>query len=400
MDAHSDTKRHRANAWFDTALSSRLGDPRSGAIVVIMQRLHEQDLSGHLLGKGGWEHLCLPTYFEKARAFRTCLADIPKYAQWGTDPRQEEGELLFPKLFNEAVVKEAERDLQELAFAGQHQQRPAPRTGTIFKADMLMQSDGQFWPWPHSEKIIEAYMSWDTAVKSASQNDMTAGCVVFRCSDGFVYLYPVVLDRMEIPKVIKTVALEWARWRVKLGMPLAAARIEEGAAGTPAVQGARQLMTQHRENPTTRDFQLDALARQKDHSARSPEEQRAMSIVRASYPPNDDWTPEEWDTVRHAPPLVMNPYACGGSGDILTRVQPILPFVMGRNVRLCADAHNLLVARAWLQELLALPTSKHDDAVQSTIGAVLPFVGAPAYKHGEEPCITEEMLRRCQRRGI
>ena len=71
-------------------MSSRLNDKRVGSMVIIMQRLHERDLSGHVLEKGGYEHLWLPTRFEPERRAVTCL---------GADPRKEPGELLFRKLF-------------------------------------------------------------------------------------------------------------------------------------------------------------------------------------------------------------------------------------------------------------------------------------------------------------
>src|SRR5205823_4434852 len=106
-------------------MSSRLNDKRVGSMVIIMQRLHEQDLSGHVLEKGGYEHICLPMRFEPERRSVTCL---------GADPRQVPGQLLFPKLFPGAVVDEIEnKEMGPTEFAGQHQQRPSPEGGGILK---------------------------------------------------------------------------------------------------------------------------------------------------------------------------------------------------------------------------------------------------------------------------
>lgn len=64
QEAQSDIERERANTFFDQTVSTRLDDPKTGAIVVIQQRLHERDLTGHLLAQGGWEHLRLPMRYE------------------------------------------------------------------------------------------------------------------------------------------------------------------------------------------------------------------------------------------------------------------------------------------------------------------------------------------------
>jgi len=64
MEAESDVQRESAIRFFDLTLSTRLDDLKTGAIVVVMQRVHEKDLSGHLLNQGGWEHLCLPSEYD------------------------------------------------------------------------------------------------------------------------------------------------------------------------------------------------------------------------------------------------------------------------------------------------------------------------------------------------
>jgi hypothetical protein len=85
-----------------------------------MQRLHENDLSGHLLEQGGWDHICWPMRFDASRP-------DPR------DPRKASGELLWPALFTEEKVRQLEIDLGPYATAGQMQQRPAPAEGGLFK---------------------------------------------------------------------------------------------------------------------------------------------------------------------------------------------------------------------------------------------------------------------------
>lgn len=119
--ALSDVQRQAALTWFDRTISSR-GISRDVRIVVIMQRLHEDDLSGHLLRKGGWRHVMLPMRYEPDRA----TID---------DRRTAPGELLWPALFSEAAVRQLELDLGGYGTAGQLQQRPAPEGGGLFRRE-------------------------------------------------------------------------------------------------------------------------------------------------------------------------------------------------------------------------------------------------------------------------
>jgi len=127
--------------WWDGAMSTRLNDPRTGAIVAVQQRLGELDLSGHILAKEPerWQHLCLPMHYEKTRSFVTSIG-------WN-DPRTKEGELLFPERFPEAEVKALERSLKAWRAAGQLEQRPEPAGGGIIKRDWW-----QLWP-PGGEEL-------------------------------------------------------------------------------------------------------------------------------------------------------------------------------------------------------------------------------------------------------
>jgi hypothetical protein len=236
MDAHSNVKRQRANQWLDEAVTTRLNDPRTGAIVIIMQRLHHEDTSGHVLEQTGYEHLCLPSRFDPERAYQTSIG-------W-SDPRKESGELLFQEMYTSEALAEAECRLGLLAFAGQHQQIPTPASGNLFKAHMLCptRSGKTFWPYP-TGRIQEAHFSWDTATKTKTYNDFTAGCVSMLADDGYVYLMSVTLDRLEVPDVVRAVAVQWASWSQRLGPSLCTCRIEEGA-GTAVVQFVRRLLQQ------------------------------------------------------------------------------------------------------------------------------------------------------------
>ena len=115
QEAFSEATIEATIEWWDGALSTRLNDPKTGAFVVIQQRLSEEDLTGHILSKdvGDWCHLMLPMRYEKDRSFVNTLG-------W-EDPREEEGELLWPERMGEKEVALLERQLGPWGAAGQLQ---------------------------------------------------------------------------------------------------------------------------------------------------------------------------------------------------------------------------------------------------------------------------------------
>lgn len=127
MDGQADLAATRE--WFGKTWMSRLNDRKNGPMVVVGQRLGEDDLIGHILKLGGWEHLCLPEEFETARRSVTKIG-------W-TDPRQEEGELLWPELFPREVLDELKLGLGSMNYAAQFQQSPVPASGGQFKQQWL-----------------------------------------------------------------------------------------------------------------------------------------------------------------------------------------------------------------------------------------------------------------------
>lgn len=123
--AQSEVERTRGLETFDEEISTRLNDPESGAIVIIMQRLHSLDLTGHVLASGDpWRHVVFPMEFEPERA------DI-------LDERKEPGELLWPDRFTPEALARLKLRLGAYGTAGQLQQRPAPRGGGIWKDAFL-----------------------------------------------------------------------------------------------------------------------------------------------------------------------------------------------------------------------------------------------------------------------
>lgn len=130
VEGESEAKRQAAILWWDEAMSSRLNDPKTGRRIVIMQRVHELDLSGHLLEKGGWVHLCLPMeYHKKTR----CFISLTGFE----DPRTEDGELMWPNRIGKPELEKLKTNLGDYAYANQYDQLPAPRKGAMIDVDKI-----------------------------------------------------------------------------------------------------------------------------------------------------------------------------------------------------------------------------------------------------------------------
>jgi predicted phage terminase large subunit-like protein len=167
-DVESDVKRETVTDWLDGTISTRMNDPQKSSLVVVMQRLHEEDATGHLLAQGGYEHLCLPAEYEPSHPF-----------VWPDDPRTEAGDLLWPDRFGETEIDDLKVRLGSYRAAGQLQQRPSPEEGGIIKRYWW-----RYYPaeWLEDEEWPEAappfkriWQSWDTALKEKTSNDFTVG---------------------------------------------------------------------------------------------------------------------------------------------------------------------------------------------------------------------------------
>ena len=170
--ALSDLQRTTVLRVFSETVTTRLNSPERSAIVVVMQRLHEQDLSGHILERElGYEHLCLPMEFEPERR---CVTSIGF-----RDPRTEEGELLFPERFPAEVVTRDKRAMGELGTAGQFQQRPTPRGGGMFPTDRFVLIDHP----PEPAAIADSIRYWDKA-GTKDGGAFTAGVLLHKLKDG------------------------------------------------------------------------------------------------------------------------------------------------------------------------------------------------------------------------
>jgi predicted phage terminase large subunit-like protein len=208
-EAESDVVREGVIKWWSESMPSRLNDRRTGAMVVIMQRVHEGDVAGYVLAKdSGYVHFCVPMCYVPAlhinawigNKIETFIGDDiekvkPEDVFW-QDPRKEDGALLWPDRYPAREIAKLEKELGPYAFAGQYQQDPAPRGGGIIRAEWWQDYDdeagkefgaksGQY---PACEYILA---SLDTAYTEKEENDPSA-----------LSIWGVFRDKNSNPKIV------------------------------------------------------------------------------------------------------------------------------------------------------------------------------------------------------
>src|SRR6266850_3412323 len=193
-EALSDAQRQAANEWFDHTLYSRQNDKRHGAIVMIMQRLQEDDPVGHVLAQEPWEVLSFP-----AIAVADEVQEIETI--WGPRCfRRRQGEALHPDREPLDILDRIRRTIGEYNFAGQYQQSPAPLGGGLVKAEWFKRYDANQLP-KSFERIVQ---SWDTADKATELSDFSV-CTTWGVSGKDLFLLGVFRRRLEYPALKRAV---------------------------------------------------------------------------------------------------------------------------------------------------------------------------------------------------
>jgi len=222
-DAHSEAMREQAIAHL-RAMATRAVDPAAYGQVLIMQRLHQQDPAGWLMEtEKDWEHLRLPAEFEgKKNRTRTSIG-------W-EDPRQVEGELLWPAMYPVPEIVKLKTSLGSYGAAGQLQQNPAPLEGGVIKRAWWQRFPADQRPALFDTIIISgdlAFKEYETSSKVALH--------VWGRAGRFRYLVDRICRNMGIVETISSIRELHSRWhRFDLGLRIDAVLIEDKANG-PAV---------------------------------------------------------------------------------------------------------------------------------------------------------------------
>lgn len=185
--ANSKAERERVNYTYDNAISMRGNDPKTVKKILIMQRLHDEDLCGHILASGvEWETLVLPAEWEGVERFHSSIGL--------KDPRTEENELLWPERIGRKEIEILKLPLSSIGVAGQFQQRPTPLVGAIFKREW-------FTVRRESMPCVGRYFSWDTAASIEDTAAYTCGIVGELTPDYKLFIREIWRNKIEFPQL-------------------------------------------------------------------------------------------------------------------------------------------------------------------------------------------------------
>lgn len=194
-EAISASQRNLPNQWFDNTLLSRLNSQHDGCIIIVQQRVHQDDLVGHALVQGGWEILNLPAIAEIREEHSIESIFGP------TTYVREVGDVLHPDRMSRDTLDRLRRDIGEYNFAGQYQQSPAPLGGGIVQEAWFKQYNDNELPHPFDQVI----QSWDTASKPGELNDFSV-CTTWGLKDKRIYLLTVFRKKLNYPDLKRAVA--------------------------------------------------------------------------------------------------------------------------------------------------------------------------------------------------
>lgn len=217
QQAESDSVRQSAVDWWNRSMSTRLNNPSTGVRIVVMQRVHENDVAGSVISKGIYTHLNLPMEYEPT--------DYVSPIGW-RDPRTVDGELLWPSRYNAGKIAAFKLDLGSYAYASQFQQRPTPAEGGILKRHWF----GTYNVRPHDAGIVQF---WDTAYKTGDSNDYSV-CATIAYTRTHRYLLDVYRERLEYPDLKRMAPRLAAQWRPE------AVLIEDKASGQSLLQDLKR----------------------------------------------------------------------------------------------------------------------------------------------------------------
>jgi predicted phage terminase large subunit-like protein len=216
VDAQSDIQRNRLIQWVSNTLMSRLDRKETGIIIVVMQRVHLNDLSGYLIESGGWTVLSLPAIAEQDETI--AIGDNESHLR-------RAGEALHPELESLESLNELQRRIGPDVFATQYQQLPVPPGGGMIRQAWL-----RYYQEPpsrtNSTTIIQ---SWDTAAKDGAQNDWSV-CTTWLVSEDHYYLLDLTRGRYDYPSLKATAIALAQKYRPHYVL------IEDASTGTALAQ--------------------------------------------------------------------------------------------------------------------------------------------------------------------
>ena len=270
-DAMSKARREAAWDWFRNTLLSRLDDKRTGAIVVIQQRLHVDDIAGRLIEEGGWEHLCLPAIATKEESISI-----------GPDRvhTRQVGDLLHPEREPLHVLEDLRQKMGSFNFSAQYQQAPIPVEGNLIQPQWFKPYDTL----PAGGTIVQ---SWDFAVEAGATNDFTV-CITALVKNRSIHILDVYRRRINYPDQRKAYIDLCLRYRARRVI------IEKSANGHALRQDLKNVKVQGLQSPIAVPPRGDKVSRISVHAA-------SLEAGDVFVPKDAPWLPEFLDEIRAFP---------------------------------------------------------------------------------------------------
>lgn len=220
-DAMSDTGRKRVMDWVRETLVSRPNSKADARMLLIMQRLHEEDPAGHMLAQGGWETVILPALATEPEEHHYRVAGRP------TVFRREPGEPLHPARESAETLERVRREMGSLTFEAQYQQNPLPAEGHIIRRSWFGDYDAAGLP--PFERIMQ---SVDTGSKTAASHDYSV-IMTMGQREGKLFLVDIWRGKLEMPDLCRKVVEQYERYRPERVI------IEDKGSGIALIQALR-----------------------------------------------------------------------------------------------------------------------------------------------------------------
>ena len=240
-DGASESARRTVIEWYDGTLCTRLNDKERGVIILVMQRLHQEDLAGYLIERGGWHHLNLPATADEDQTVRIGPVEVH---------HRKPGDVLHPKRESCETLERIKAEIGSLKFSAQYQQSPVPREGNLVKREWLKTYDTA----PARGPGVRIAQSWDIASTTDERNDYSV-CTTWAVKQKEYYLLDVWRARVEFPDLKRKIVSHALRHDAQTVL------IEKAGPGLQLVQELRRDTTPRFPKPIGITPEGDKLAR-------------------------------------------------------------------------------------------------------------------------------------------
>ena len=199
QEAYSEPARERLRQWYGNTLLSRLNNKAEDAIIIVQQRVHMDDLVGHVLERENWTVLSLPA-----------IAEVEEEIPIGPNRVhvRKPGDVLHPEREPLPVLDEIRLSMGTMDFAAQYQQEPVPPGGNLIDWEWFRVYDTPPAMMPGDRIIV----SWDTAMSPREFSDYSA-CVILQVRGETVYVLDVIRERLEFPDLRRKIIGVHSQWR-------------------------------------------------------------------------------------------------------------------------------------------------------------------------------------------